>query len=102
MQEAETLYRKGDSLLRELKGKPDDATAFTFYDAVMLSRKADSLATAVGIVSAKPSFNVDSLAKSLCIYFDDSYKMLESMPDDPMYTEDMNRYKACLSTLQQP
>lgn len=102
MQEAETLYRKGDSLLRELKGKPDDATAFTLYDAVMLSRKADSLATAVGIVSAKPSFNVDSLAKSLCIYFDDSYKMLESMPDDPMYTEDMNRYKACLSTLQQP
>lgn len=102
MQEAETLYRKGDSLLRELKGKPDDATAFTFYDAVMFSRKADSLAKAVGIPPTHLSFNVDSLAKSLCIYFDDSYRMLESMPDDPMYTEDMNRYKTCLSTLQQP
>lgn len=102
MQEAETLYRKGDSLLQNLRGKPDDATAFTFYDAVMLSHKADSLAAATGIAPTKLSFDVDSLEKSLYIYFDDSYKMLESMPDDPIYTEDMNRYKACLGTLQKP
>lgn len=102
MQQAEVLYQQGDSLLRRLHGKPDDATAFTFYEAVVLSHKADSLAAATGITPTALSFSVDSLEKSLYIYFEDSYRMLEGMPDDPIYTEEMNRYKACLATLQKP